>query len=36
MLGREGNDLLLSVPITVPEALVGAQIDVPMLEGACA
>jgi DnaJ-class molecular chaperone len=31
---REGNNLLVTVPITVAEAVLGAKIDVPTLEGA--
>lgn len=31
---REGDDLHLDVPVTVPEAVAGAQIDVPTLDGA--
>jgi len=30
---REGDDLHLDVPITVPEAVAGAQIDIPTLTG---
>ncbi len=30
---REGNDVVLSVPITVGEAVLGARIDVPTLSG---
>ena len=30
---REGADILLKVPITVPEATLGAQIEVPTLKG---
>jgi DnaJ-class molecular chaperone len=30
---REGNDLLLETPITVAEAVLGASIDVPTLDG---
>jgi DnaJ-class molecular chaperone len=30
---REGNDLLLETPITVAEAILGASIDVPTLDG---
>jgi DnaJ-class molecular chaperone len=33
VLKRDGADLLLDVPVTVKEALVGAKIDVPTLEG---
>jgi molecular chaperone DnaJ len=32
-LRREGSDLHLTVPITVPEAVLGATIEVPTLEG---
>jgi len=31
---REGNDLLITAPITVAEAMLGAKIDVPTLDGA--
>lgn len=31
---REGNDLVITVPITIAEAVLGAKIDVPTLEGA--
>ncbi len=30
---RQGNDLLCSVPVTVEEAILGAQIEVPTVEG---
>ena len=30
---REGNDILLDLPISVPEAMLGARIDVPTLDG---
>lgn len=30
---RDGRDLVMTVPITVPEALVGAKIQVPTLDG---
>jgi len=30
---RDGNDLLLDLPISVPEAMLGAKIDVPTLDG---
>ena len=30
---REGNDLVLTVPISVAEAVLGAKIDVPTLNG---
>ena len=32
--GRKGNNLILNVPITYPEAVMGAKIDVPTLNGA--
>jgi len=31
---REGNDLLLEVPVSLTEAVLGAKIDVPTLDGA--
>jgi len=31
---REGNDLYLDVPISVPEAILGAKVEVPTLDGA--
>ena len=31
---REGNDLLITAPITVAEAVLGTKIDVPTLDGA--
>jgi len=31
---REGNDLVLTAPITVAEAVLGAKVDVPTLDGA--
>jgi curved DNA-binding protein len=31
---REGNNLLITVPITIAEAVLGAKIDVPTLDGA--
>jgi DnaJ-class molecular chaperone len=31
---REGNDLIITAPITVAEAVLGAKIDVPTLDGA--
>ncbi|MBI2807141.1 MAG: J domain-containing protein [Planctomycetes bacterium] len=31
---REGNDLIITAPITVAEAILGAKIDVPTLDGA--
>ncbi len=30
---REGNDLILQVPLSLPEAVLGAKIDVPTLDG---
>ncbi len=30
---REGKDLLLDLPISVPEAMLGAKVDVPTLDG---
>ena len=30
---REGNDVFLEVPISVPEAVLGAKVDVPTLDG---
>jgi molecular chaperone DnaJ len=33
LLRRKGDDLYLTVPITVPEAIRGGQIEVPTLEG---
>ena len=30
---REGNDLVVEVPISIPEALLGAKVDVPTLDG---
>jgi DnaJ-class molecular chaperone len=30
---REGNDLYLDVPVSVPEAILGAKVDVPTLDG---
>ena len=30
---REGRDILLDLPITVPEAMLGAKVDVPTLDG---
>ena len=30
---REGNDILLDLPISVPEAMLGAKVDVPTLDG---
>jgi molecular chaperone DnaJ len=34
LFGRKGNDLTLTVPVTFPEATLGADITVPTLEGA--
>ncbi len=31
--GRKGNDLIVNVPITYPEAVMGTKIDVPTLNG---
>ncbi len=33
LLRREGQDLLIDVPVTVGEAMLGAKIDVPTLQG---
>lgn len=33
LFGRKGNDLTLTVPITYPEATLGARIEVPTLNG---
>jgi molecular chaperone DnaJ len=33
LFGRRGKDLTLSVPITFPEAALGAEITVPVLDG---
>jgi molecular chaperone DnaJ len=33
VFGRKGNDLLLTLPITYPEAALGGQIQVPTLDG---
>ena len=30
---REGNDLVMTLPVTVSEAILGATIDVPMIDG---
>jgi DnaJ-class molecular chaperone len=30
---REGNDLILEVPLSLPEAVLGARVDVPTLDG---
>ena len=30
---REGNELYLDVPLTLPEAILGAKVDVPTLDG---
>ena len=34
LLTREGDDLFLKLPITVPEATLGATVEIPTLEGA--
>jgi molecular chaperone DnaJ len=34
LFGRKGSDLLLTVPITYPEAALGANVEVPTLNGA--
>jgi molecular chaperone DnaJ len=34
LFGRKGDDLTLTVPITFPEAALGADVTVPVLEGA--
>jgi len=31
---REGNDLILAVPVTIGEAVLGAKVDIPTLDGA--
>lgn len=36
LLQREGQDLLVDVPVTVGEAMLGAKIDVPTLQGTVA
>ncbi len=33
LFGRSGNDLTIKVPVTYPELVLGADIDVPTLEG---
>lgn len=33
LFGRSGNDLTITVPVTFPELVLGADIDVPTLEG---
>ena len=33
LFGRKGRDLTLTVPITFPEAALGAEITVPSLDG---
>ena len=33
LFGRKGDDLLLTVPITFPEAALGAEVAVPTLDG---
>ena len=30
---REGNDLVMDLPVTVSEAILGAVVDVPMVDG---
>jgi DnaJ-class molecular chaperone len=30
---REGNDLILTTPLSLPEAVLGGKVDVPMLGG---
>jgi DnaJ-class molecular chaperone len=30
---REGNDILLEVPLSLPEAVLGTKVDVPTLDG---
>ncbi len=30
---REGNDVILEVPLSLPEAVLGAKVDVPTLSG---
>jgi curved DNA-binding protein len=30
---REGNDVILDVPLSIPEAVLGAKVDVPTLDG---
>jgi len=34
LFGRKGDDLTVSIPITFPEAALGAEVNVPTLEGA--
>lgn len=34
VFGRKGNDLTVTVPVTFPEAALGAEIEVPTLDGA--
>jgi curved DNA-binding protein len=31
--GREGNDVILTVPLSLPEAVLGTKVDVPTLDG---
>lgn len=33
VFSREGDDLVVSLPVTVPEAILGAVVDVPMIDG---
>ena len=33
-LRREGNDLVITAPVTIAEAALGTKIDVPTLDGA--
>jgi molecular chaperone DnaJ len=33
LFGRDGNNLTLRVPVTYPEAVLGAEVKVPLLEG---
>ena len=30
---REGNDLVVTLPVTVSEAILGTVVDVPMIDG---